>query len=59
MPCYEYECPKCHERIELQRKVAELYDPVLCEKCPPAELVVMELRISLVAPQFPGASNWR
>lgn len=33
MPIYEYECPKCGERLELRRSMSDSDRDVKCPKC--------------------------
>ena len=62
MPLYTYRCrnKEAHE-VEQQRAVDARRDPTFCERCKVVygETVEMDLVLSLTAPTFPGASNWR
>lgn len=68
MPIYTYRCPVCHDTRELQRKIAEMDDPVTCIPCLEARSLEvadtftpprMDRIMSAPAPHFPGASSWR
>ncbi len=32
MPLYEYQCPKCHNVVELQKKIDDDSLPICCEE---------------------------
>ncbi len=33
MPIYEYKCPKCRERFELRRNIADSDSEIKCPRC--------------------------
>lgn len=68
MPIFAYKCPRCLAEVELQRKIAEMDDPVICSTCEEQVEVTggeskwpyrMDRVISAPAEHFPGASSWR
>jgi putative FmdB family regulatory protein len=49
MPYYEFQCPKCHERVTVFRKIADSSLPQFCQHVGPdssTQLVKMERRVS-------------
>lgn len=61
MPLYDYECPKCHQRFELIRKLADRDAPLGCNRCETPDGIPVQLDRVDTAPAsaFPGASSWR
>lgn len=55
MPTYEWECPKCHETIELWQSLADTNKPLCCrEECGGIEMMRIISRTSF---QLKG-SGW-
>lgn len=61
MPLYEYKCPVCGKRTEVQRKIAEMDAPIGCETCssPDGGAIPLTRIPTAPSPIFPGASSWR
>jgi hypothetical protein len=68
MPLYVYRCPKCNAQREIQRKIAERDEPVMCSHGDPLLLPLngsdihatpMERIPTAPLGGFPGADDWR
>jgi putative FmdB family regulatory protein len=53
MPVYEYECPKCGEKFELRRNIADKDSDISCPKC---GAKAPKRILSLFSTTFPGGS---
>lgn len=64
MPLYVYKCPRCNAVAEVQRKIADRDEPLVCasEECERGTyLSISFMRREPTAPSgvFPGAASWR
>jgi putative FmdB family regulatory protein len=63
MPIYSYECPRCGEKSETVRSIAERDDDLYCTPCNANPLLLAPIKLRRVstapASTFPGAAGWR
>ena len=59
MPIYDYECEKCHEKVEVLQKPSD--EPLkICEKCGgPLNKIITNMTFHLYGPGFYKTDNKR